>query len=91
MNERRVVLMNASDIKEQGFRDGSVVDILSSYKGVERRANRFIIVDYPIPQGAVATYFPEANALVPIDQFAIKSMTPASKSVVVSFILHEPS
>jgi hypothetical protein len=32
----------------------------------------------------VATYFPEANALIPIDLFADKSLTPMSKSVVVT-------
>jgi hypothetical protein len=41
-------------------------------------------VPYDIPQGDVATYFPEANTLIPIDSFADKSLTPTSKSVVIT-------
>ncbi|NVK85997.1 MAG: FdhF/YdeP family oxidoreductase [Cytophagia bacterium] len=80
-NERRVVLMNESDMAAKGFKEGDVVNLSSYYKGVERSANRFIVLPYPIPRTNVATYFPEANSLVPIDSFAKKSMTPASKMV----------
>ena len=38
---------------------------------------------YPIPRGSAATYFPEANPLVPLSQFAPGSRTPASKSIVI--------
>jgi anaerobic selenocysteine-containing dehydrogenase len=41
------------------------------------------VVPYDIARGCVATYFPEANVLVPLDQKAERSGTPASKSVVV--------
>jgi hypothetical protein len=37
-----------------------------------------------MPRGCVAAYFPEANPLVPIGQFAERSLTPAYKSIVVS-------
>lgn len=80
-NERRVVLMNELDMAEQSLKEGDLVNLSSHYKGVERRANKFIVLPYPIPRTNVATYFPEANALVPIDSFAKKSMTPASKMV----------
>lgn len=80
-NERRVVLMNESDMTAKGFKEGDVVNLTSHFKGVERSVNRFIVLPYPIPRTNVATYFPEANALVPIDSFAKKSMTPASKMV----------
>lgn len=36
-----------------------------------------------ITKGGVATYFPEANVLVPLEQQAKFSGTPTSKSVVV--------
>ena len=80
---RRVVLMNAEDIEERGLGAGSEVDIVSRFRDEERRAPRFVIVAYEIPRGCVATYFPEANVLVPLDHVALKSNTPASKSVVV--------
>jgi len=41
------------------------------------------VVGYNIPRGCVAAYFPEANVLVPIDNYGRDSWTPAYKSVVV--------
>jgi anaerobic selenocysteine-containing dehydrogenase len=83
-NERRVVLMNAKDMNTEGLKTHDVVDLFSHFNGVTRESKRYIIVPYDIPQGDVATYFPEANALIPIDSFADKSLTPTSKSVVVT-------
>lgn len=80
-NERRVVMMNEADMKAAGFKNKEVVNLTSEYNGVTRSANKFLVVPYPIPSGSVATYFPEANPLVPIDSFAKKSHTPASKRV----------
>ena len=82
-NERRVVLMNPKDIQSKGFKEGDIVDLTSHFNGVERRVNRFILLPYPIPSTNVATYFPETNPLVPIDSFARKSLTPASKMVKI--------
>lgn len=81
--ERRVVLMNPEDIKARGLKGKQVVDLIGHYKGVERIAKRFIVIPYDIPKQCVATYFPEANVLVPIDDFAHTSKTPSSKSVVI--------
>ncbi|NNF01406.1 MAG: hypothetical protein HKN22_01860, partial [Bacteroidia bacterium] len=83
-NERRVVLMNEQDMKARGFKSKTAVDLFSVYNGVKREARKFMVVPYPIPEGNVATYFPEANTLVPIDSFARGSLTPASKRVVVT-------
>jgi len=82
-NERRVVLMNREDMAGDGFRQGDVVDLVGTYKGQIRVAKRFIIVPYDIPRRCLATYFPEANVLVPIDSVAKGSRTPSSKRVVV--------
>jgi hypothetical protein len=60
------------------------VDITSHFEGEERTARRFIIVPYRIPRRCAATYFPEANALVPVRSVADQSNPPASKSVVIS-------
>ena len=76
--------MNPKDIKSREYKAGQVVDITSYYKDGERTAKRFIVVPYPIPKGCAATYFPEANPLVPIDSKAEKSDTPTSKSIIVS-------
>jgi len=88
-HERRVVLMNARDIEKSGLKDSDVVDLFNYHDGIERSARRFIVVAYDIPEGCVATYFPEANVLVPINSTAEKSNTPTSKWVVVQVLSAE--
>jgi molybdopterin-dependent oxidoreductase alpha subunit len=83
-NERRVVLLNRDDIREAGLAAGQVVDLTSHFEGEERHARHFIVVPYSIPRRSAATYFPEANVLVPVGSVAEKSNTPASKSVIIS-------
>ena len=81
---RRVVLMNAADVRDRGLAAGDVVDLVSHFRGQTRRAERFVVVAYDVPRGCCATYFPEANVLVPIDSTADGSNTPTSKFVVVT-------
>jgi molybdopterin-dependent oxidoreductase alpha subunit len=83
-NGRRVVFLNAEDIRSASLNEGQLVDLISRHEGVQRVARRFRVVPYSIPRGCAATYFPEANVLVPVDYFADKSHTPASKSVVIT-------
>jgi molybdopterin-dependent oxidoreductase alpha subunit len=83
-NGRRVVFLNADDIRIYGFHDGQTVDLVSHFEGEKRTARHFRIVAYNIPRRSAATYFPETNVLVPVRNFADKSHTPASKSVVIS-------
>jgi len=49
----------------------------------ERRVERFLLVEYDIPRGCIASYYPETNPLVPLDNFADEARTPASKSIPV--------
>ena len=81
--ERRVVLMHADDMAAEGLRSKDRVDLVSHY-GRERVATDFFVVPYEIARGCVATYFPEANVLVPLELRAAKSGTPASKGVVIT-------
>jgi molybdopterin-dependent oxidoreductase alpha subunit len=83
-NGRRVVFLNAADIRERGLRAGDVVDLQSHFRGETRTAPRFTVVEYDIPRGCAATYFPEANVLVPLDSVAATSNTPTSKYVVIT-------
>ncbi len=80
---RRVVFMNEGDMREAGFEAGSKVDITNDFGGERRLAPRFTVVPYPIPSRCIATYFPEANVLVPLNRYAEGSYTPASKDVTV--------
>lgn len=83
-NERRVVLMNPKDMQEQGWVAKQKVNLQGSYDGELRVAPSFLVVPFDIPMGCIATYFPEANVLVPINSVAKKSNTPTSKYVVVT-------
>ncbi|WP_435016983.1 FdhF/YdeP family oxidoreductase [Tundrisphaera sp. TA3] len=85
-HERRVVFLNPDDIRDLKLVDRQVVDLIGEFRGETRRASRFIVVPYDIPRGCAATYFPEANVLVPVDDFADGSRTPASKSVVIRVV-----
>jgi molybdopterin-dependent oxidoreductase alpha subunit len=83
-NGRRIVFLNKEDMVSSGLQSRQVVDLVSHFEGEERIARRFTVVPYDIPLRCAATYFPEANVLVPIRSVAEKSNTPASKSVVIS-------
>ncbi|MEU4251154.1 FdhF/YdeP family oxidoreductase [Amycolatopsis sp. NPDC026612] len=83
-NARRVVLVNPDDIAALGLADGAVVDLVSEWRDdPDRRAPAFRVIAYPTARGCAAAYFPEANALVPLDSVADKSNTPVSKAIVV--------
>jgi anaerobic selenocysteine-containing dehydrogenase len=80
--------MNAADIRERGLSAGDVVDLTGHFRGEVRLAPRFIVVEYDIPAGCCATYFPETNVLVPLGSTADGSNTPTSKYVTVSVARH---
>ncbi len=85
-NERRIIFINQKDIEKFNFKPFEVVDLVSNYDGVERKAENFKLIPYNIPQGDLGAYFPETNLLVPINHYADKSQTPISKSVVVKVL-----
>ncbi len=78
--DRRVIFMNERDIARLGFSNGERVDV-TSRAGTCRD---FAIVEFSIPEGDCAAYYPETNPLVPLDSFADKSRTPTSKSIRVT-------
>jgi molybdopterin-dependent oxidoreductase alpha subunit len=84
INGRRVVFLNRDDIVADGLCEAQKVDLVSHFEGEERIAKEFTVVSYDIPRRCAATYFPEANVLVPVRNVAEKSNTPVSKSVVIS-------
>ncbi|WP_434922280.1 FdhF/YdeP family oxidoreductase [Glutamicibacter sp. PAEs-4] len=85
---RRVILINPEDLAATGFQDRDLVDVISVFRGTERRANRFRLVSYPTAKGCVAAYYPEANALVHRDLVARESNTPGFKAMMVRFVEH---
>jgi molybdopterin-dependent oxidoreductase alpha subunit len=82
---RMVVLMNRDDIDRLELAEGEQVTIRTSSKdGVRREMSGFRVTPYDIPIGCVGTYYPEANALLPIWHYAEGSKTPAAKSIPVT-------
>jgi formate dehydrogenase major subunit len=89
-NGRRVVFLNPQDIVSLGLEEGQMVDIVSEWEdGTERMAPRFRVVSYDTPRGCTGAYYPETNALVPLDSKAEGSNQPAFKSVVVRLEPHD--
>lgn len=84
LNERRVILMNKSDMKEMNLKKLDVVDLMSHFKGETRSAYKFLVIPYDIPKQCTATYFPETNVLVPLHNKADISNTPASKTITIT-------
>ena len=80
---RRVVFIARADLDALGWTAGQLVDIHSVWHDGERHARGFTLVEYDIPRGCLASYFPEANALVPLDHVAERAGTPASKAIPV--------
>jgi molybdopterin-dependent oxidoreductase alpha subunit len=81
---RRVVMMSRKDLESRGWKEFQSVSITSHFRGNEISSEGWVIVEYDIPQGNVATYFPESNVLIPLESVADWSNTPTSKSVIVT-------
>jgi len=84
INERRVIFMNPTDMKEQGLEKLDTVDLISHFNQEERIAKSFLVIPYSIPKQCSATYFPEANVLVPLQSKARISNTPTSKTIIIT-------
>ncbi|NID12217.1 FdhF/YdeP family oxidoreductase [Fibrivirga algicola] len=82
--ERRVIFMNAGDMKQRGIRERQLVNITSHFEGQQRKLERFVAIPYNIPKGNTAAYYPEVNPLVPVASVAYISNTPTSKFIVVT-------
>lgn len=83
-DSRMVVMMNRADRERLGIpKDGQVRMTTAVDDGITRSMDGFQAIDYDIPAGTLAAYYPECNALIPLWQFSEESKTPAAKSVPV--------
>ncbi len=82
--DRRVLLLHPDDMRRDGLEPQQQVDLTSHFGGEKRTVCGFRVVPYEVPRRCAATYFPEANPLVPIGSFADGSRTPTYKSIVIS-------
>jgi molybdopterin-dependent oxidoreductase alpha subunit len=84
---RDVLFVNERDLSSRGLKHGDLVDIAvvpdAGSRSGERVMRNLTAVAYNIAQGSIATYYPEANVLVALDHYDVKSGTPSYKSTPV--------
>jgi molybdopterin-dependent oxidoreductase alpha subunit len=84
---RDVVFVNERDLASRGLKHGDRVDIAvvpdAASKPGKRIMRNLTAVAFNIAEGSVATYYPEANVLVALDHYDVKSGTPSYKSTPV--------
>jgi molybdopterin-dependent oxidoreductase alpha subunit len=81
---RMVVFIIAADIAALGFQADEFIDMTTAMDADTTRVARgFRIVPYNIPRGCIGAYFPEANALVPLNHHDKQAHTPAYKATPV--------
>lgn len=85
--DRMVLFMNAQDREERGLANEARVAVETiAGDGVTRRVEGLTVLDYPMPRGAVAGYYPELNPLLPLEYYDKLSGTPAAKSIPVRVV-----
>ncbi|MBV8805672.1 MAG: FdhF/YdeP family oxidoreductase, partial [Sinobacteraceae bacterium] len=80
---RKVLLMSAEDIEQQGLQPGDLVTVSTVADDHVREVANLRVTPYSIPAGCAAAYYPECNPLVPLWHHAVESKVPASKSIPV--------
>ncbi|MDZ3833311.1 MAG: FdhF/YdeP family oxidoreductase [Sphingopyxis sp.] len=82
--DRMILFINAEDREDRGLDAGTRIALETiSSDGIARRVDGLMLIDYPMPRGAVAGYYPELNPLLPLDYYDRISGTPAAKSIPV--------
>ncbi|MBS0481037.1 MAG: FdhF/YdeP family oxidoreductase [Proteobacteria bacterium] len=90
-NDRMVLFINADDRKARGIAEQAQVTLETiATDGIKREVGGLTLVDYPLPRGAVAGYYPELNPLLPLDYYDKISGTPAAKSIPVRIVAFGP-
>jgi molybdopterin-dependent oxidoreductase alpha subunit len=84
VQDRMVLFMARADMDRRGLKEGDYVSASTAVDdGTERKVERLRVVEYPVPEGCVAGYFPECNPLVPLWHYAKDSKVPAAKSIAI--------
>ncbi len=86
-DDRMVIFVNAEDREARGFdaREKVALETIAT-DGIARRVEGLTLIDYPMPRGALAGYYPELNPLLPLDYYDRVSGTPAAKSIPVRIV-----
>jgi anaerobic selenocysteine-containing dehydrogenase len=82
---RQIVFMNRGDMLRLGIPNGEKVNITTAVSdGIERTVSDMLVIEYNIPEGCCAGYYPECNPLLPLWHHAERSKVPAAKSIPVN-------
>ncbi|GAK71923.1 putative oxidoreductase [Agrobacterium rubi TR3 = NBRC 13261] len=81
---RMILMMNADDRVRFGIAKDGLASITTAVDdGIVRVLSGMQVIDYDLPPGSCAGYFPECNSLIPLWQHDEESKTPAAKSIPV--------
>jgi molybdopterin-dependent oxidoreductase alpha subunit len=81
---RQVLLVNPKEIERAGLQEGQMVSLVSDAEdGVHREVGPLKVTPFNLPDGCVASYYPEMNPLIALSHHDQESKTPAGKSVPV--------
>ncbi len=75
-----VIFVHADDLAAQGLAHGDRIDVVAGDRVLPGQT----AVAYGIARGSVAAYYPEANVLMPLEDYDRHSGTPSYKSVAVT-------
>lgn len=79
---RDVLFMNARDIRRLGFAEGDRVDLVGAVDEM-RAVYGLTIVAYDLPKGCCASYYPETQALIALDDRDEAARTPSFKAIPI--------
>ncbi|RXD07110.1 FdhF/YdeP family oxidoreductase [Sphingomonas sp. UV9] len=83
---RDILFMNERDMARLGHKEGDVVDIATAlqFARPDRVVQKLMIVRYALPDGCVASYYPETQPLIALEDHDPQSFTPSYKSIPVT-------
>jgi len=85
---RDIVLVSPDEMATRGLVAGQLVALETDHDdGVIRRVAGLRVTPYDLPRACVGAYYPEANALVPLDLRDVDANTPAYKGVPVRIVV----
>lgn len=82
---RDILFLNARDMARLGHAEGDVVDVATAleFERADRVVQGLTIVRYDLPDGCCASYYPETQPLIALEDHDPQSFTPSYKSVPV--------
>ena len=82
---RDVLFMNVKEIARLGFAEGDVIDVTTAleFKRTDRIVQGLMLVEHALPDGCCASYYPETQPLIALEDHDPQSLTPSYKSVPV--------